>query len=214
MHILTSEPNQQHSTLRERQKQARIDAIILSAKQLFLEKGYTETTIEMIADTALVSAPTIYNYFKTKDRLLLALIQKCDEEIIALLNRSIEHPKSSADKEITNVLILIVNTSLNSLDPKVWRYAFAYKVLESNTEIGTGYIKLNNELYNIVEKLLKTLLSHGKLPQDTDVSHLRSLFQRLNHALFAEIISDRGISLAQYRKTILSYVRIIISGIK
>ena len=211
---MTSEPNQPHSTLRERQKQARIDAIILSAKKLFLENGYAETTIEMIADTALVSAPTIYNYFKTKDRLLLALIQKCDEEIIALLYQSIEHPKSSADKEIAHVLILIVSASLNSLDSKIWRYAFAYKVLESTAEIGSGYRKMNNEIYSTVEKLLKILISQDKLPEATDVSYLRGLFQHLNHALFGEIISNNGISFTQYEKTIRNYVRIIISGIK
>ena len=87
-------------------------------------------------------------------------------------------------------------------------------MLEFNTEIGAGYIELNDKLYDTLEKLLNTLLDHGKLPEDTDISHLRDLFQRLNHALFGEIISDQRISLNQYRKTIRSYVRIIISGIK
>jgi len=213
MHVITSEPNHQHSSLRERQKQARIDSIILAAKELFSQKGYTDATIEMIADKALVSTPTIYNYFKTKDRLLLALIQSCDEEIITALNRSTEHPNSSAEVEVANLLILIVSESLNALDPVTWRYAYSNKVLESNTKIGSGYIELNSKLYNTLENLLKNLLSHGKLPEDTDVSHLRYLFQRLNHALFGEIISDQDISLNQYRKTIRSYVHIIISGI-
>jgi AcrR family transcriptional regulator len=201
------------STLRSRQKQTRNDAVISAARELFLQKGYATATIEMIADKAFVSAPTIYNYFKTKERLLLAVIRKCDEEIITVLNQSIEHPKLSAEKEIANFLILVNSSSLNHLDPKTWQQAYANIVLDPNAEISSGYIDLNNELYNGLENLLNILLRQGKLPDNTDIPHVRYLFQRLNHALFGEIISDRGISLSQYRKIILSYVRLIISGI-
>ena len=202
------------ATLRTQQKQARYQAMINAAKSLFAQCGYEATTIEMIAERAFVSTPTVYNYFGTKSALLVNVIAQGDQLIIAALKATVKTPKASAEAEISKVLILMVRMSLEIMDPKTWRHAFAITVLDANNEISDGYAQLNNTLYDVIEDLLTILVRQGKLPNHTDIPHLRGLFERLNHALFGEVISDDKMTFEQYQALIRSYVNTIIGGIK
>lgn len=62
--------------LRERNKQRTKESILAAAFSLFEEKGYDQTTMDMIAEKAEVSRATLFNYFATKDRLLLIFAQQ------------------------------------------------------------------------------------------------------------------------------------------
>jgi AcrR family transcriptional regulator len=57
--------------LRERKKQKTKEAIQREAMRLFQEHGYEETTIEEIAEAADISPSTFFNYFPTKEDVVL-----------------------------------------------------------------------------------------------------------------------------------------------
>jgi AcrR family transcriptional regulator len=57
--------------LRERKKRRTKETIRREAMRLFEEHGYEATTIEQIADAAEVSPSTFFNYFPTKEDVLL-----------------------------------------------------------------------------------------------------------------------------------------------
>ena len=65
--------NDKRPTLRQRQSQATRSLIVETARALFLERGYTNTTIENIADQAGVAASTIYAIFSSKRGILSAI---------------------------------------------------------------------------------------------------------------------------------------------
>jgi AcrR family transcriptional regulator len=57
--------------LRERKKQKTREAIQREAMRLFEKQGYDETTIEEIAEAADISPSTFFNYFPTKEDVVL-----------------------------------------------------------------------------------------------------------------------------------------------
>jgi AcrR family transcriptional regulator len=57
--------------LRERKKQRTRQTILTAALELFSERGYTNTTLEDIAEAAEVSTGTLFAYFPSKDEILL-----------------------------------------------------------------------------------------------------------------------------------------------
>lgn len=71
------------STRKERQKEELRTKILQVAKELFMEKGFEETSIRTIAERIEYSPTTIYLYFKDKDDIFYALHQ----EGFALLNQ-------------------------------------------------------------------------------------------------------------------------------
>jgi AcrR family transcriptional regulator len=79
--------------LRERKKQKTKEAIQREAMRLFQEHGYEETTIEQIADAAEISPSTFFNYFPTKEDVVL--YDRYDPMLASLmLARPSEEPPS------------------------------------------------------------------------------------------------------------------------
>ena len=59
-------------TRRERRSAELRERLFRSALRLFAEKGFTETTVEDITEAADVGKGTFFNYFPSKDHILLA----------------------------------------------------------------------------------------------------------------------------------------------
>ncbi len=66
---------------KKREKEARRNLILESAKKLFLDLGFENTTMKNIAIEAELSKGTLYNYFKSKDDLYLAVATIAIKEI-------------------------------------------------------------------------------------------------------------------------------------
>lgn len=58
---------------KEREKERRRQQILVSAKRVFSDRGYTRTTMEDIANEAELSPGTLYLYFKNKEELFASL---------------------------------------------------------------------------------------------------------------------------------------------
>jgi AcrR family transcriptional regulator len=86
--------------LRERKKQRTRDTIQREAMRLFVERGYEETTIEQIAEAADISPSTFFNYFPSKEDVVIA--DRYDPMIVEMfLSRPAGEPLSAT---IRNVL--------------------------------------------------------------------------------------------------------------
>lgn len=66
------------------------DLIILSAYRLFLQKGYHATSMRLIAKHSGIAVASIYNHFKSKDEVYLAVLQRFHPlfEILPKLSQS------------------------------------------------------------------------------------------------------------------------------
>jgi AcrR family transcriptional regulator len=62
--------------LKQTVSEMRRNSILEGAEKVFCERGYYKATTKMVAKTAGVGEGTIYNYFKNKHQLLLALLGK------------------------------------------------------------------------------------------------------------------------------------------
>jgi AcrR family transcriptional regulator len=73
--------------LRERKKQETRARLIDAAIELVDKQGYERTTVGQIAEAVDVSPRTVAHYFPSKDRLLLAVIEKYTDATVVQLTR-------------------------------------------------------------------------------------------------------------------------------
>ena len=93
--------------LRERKKQKTKEAIQREAMRLFQEQGYEETTIEEIAEAAEISPSTFFNYFPTKEDLVL--YDRYDPMMASLmLARPSEEPPSVVMQHMFKALAVVL----------------------------------------------------------------------------------------------------------
>lgn len=64
--------DQQRDGLRERKRRDTLQRIAQTGLELFVSKGYEQTTLDDIAAAAGISRRTFFHYFKSKDEILLA----------------------------------------------------------------------------------------------------------------------------------------------
>ncbi|MDI6724571.1 MAG: TetR/AcrR family transcriptional regulator [Methanobacterium sp.] len=80
------------NVLKKKSKEERINDITEAAMEVFLKKGYENTTMEAIAKNAGLSKGGLYHYFKSKDMVLIYVNQKINENMEIILNKAIEMP--------------------------------------------------------------------------------------------------------------------------
>ena len=74
----------------------RREQILEAATKVFAEKGFRAARMQEVAATAGVANGTVYNYFASKDELLLALLEElsehewCAEQITELRSGAVE----------------------------------------------------------------------------------------------------------------------------
>ena len=54
--------------------QSTVDAILTAAARVLVERGYAKTTTNHVAQVAGVSIGSLYQYFRNKDELIMAVI--------------------------------------------------------------------------------------------------------------------------------------------
>ena len=94
--------------LRERKKQKTKAAIQREAMRLFQDQGYDETTVEQVAAAAEISPSTFFNYFPTKEDVVL--FDRYDPMVLAfLLSRPADEPLSVGIRETLKSLDAVMD---------------------------------------------------------------------------------------------------------
>ncbi len=83
---------------KQRETNLRKQNIIEAAEKLFLANGYDDTTMNQIATESEFSKGTLYNYFKSKDDLYLAIGTKAYEIIIDYTKYFVESKDPGIDQ--------------------------------------------------------------------------------------------------------------------
>ena len=136
--------------LQEKKKLKRRKRMLASATKLFQDRGYADTTINDIANKADVGVGTIYNYFSSKNEILLNIvadifIEKKPDEIVYE-----DNPVKSIFSYLNSYL-----DELSIFDKEIWRDWFAALFQERNLFERAFELdmKVVGELAGICEKM-------------------------------------------------------------
>jgi len=83
---------------REREKEELKQKILNSARELFTEDGYKNVTMRKIADKIEYSLPTIYEHFKSKAEILLAIYHQSGQILFEMMKKIYEQDISPLEK--------------------------------------------------------------------------------------------------------------------
>lgn len=96
-------------SLREKKKIETKNRIFEVSGRLFKEKGFENTTVDEIAKEAGIAKGTFFNYFPTKEALLLYFGEQRDELIYNLIENEMKRSIPAKEK-ITNLLVRLAES--------------------------------------------------------------------------------------------------------
>ncbi len=86
------------ATKRE-QREASVESILGAAQRLFVSRGFRHTSVEQIAEAASLTKGAVYFYFRNKNALLLALLDRVEQVVVDdMLARVRDAGPGAADK--------------------------------------------------------------------------------------------------------------------
>ena len=199
--------------LRERQKQARRQAIYRAAARLFAENGYGATTVEEISDEAGVSVPTFYSYVSSKADLVVAIYALDHELINAQKQAIINDPGDDPAAAIAAILLTELKSGEEALGHKVWREVVV-TAIRGRGDFNEGLDSLNRRAFDEpVARLLRVLQRRGQIAATTDIDAAVALFSDLVMAVFHQQLA-RNHPWDWVEQRFAQHVRIAMAGLR
>jgi TetR/AcrR family fatty acid metabolism transcriptional regulator len=169
--------------------------ILASAIKIFGEKGFQNATIAEIAKDAGVGDATIYEYFKNKEDLMLAIPVETTKELIPQINDHMMGIKGAFNK-----LRKFIWWWLNYVEKNPGYGAIVLLELKtSKTYVSTEAYQAARNFYQIVLDIIKEGQEEGMIKKEINAYLARSLcVGAIEHIIIRWLLKDRKYSLTQY----------------
>jgi TetR/AcrR family transcriptional repressor of mexJK operon len=153
---------------KEDRRDERRDFIVEIAKQAFVEFGYAGTSMSCIAARVGGSKGTLYNYFKSKEELFTAVVEKKCEQIRSLLSQAEIEAGGDLRAALMNFGEHFVELVLN--DDSIATYRLAIGECARFPELGqTLYNSGVRQNQRRIGEFLEHAKQAGQLRPDADV---------------------------------------------
>jgi AcrR family transcriptional regulator len=188
--------------LRDRKKARKRDEIVAAARDLFAQQGIDATTMADIAAAAEVSTPTVFNYFGSKDGILIAMITEGTHEARET-DRAL-HWRDGIDLAslLTKLFLRVSTRTLDIAGKRVWRYAEAAAIRHPETELSKEYAAVSGALVLVITDFLSGLDLSLRSDRKVDPGFLAGLFHDIWMPAFIQLITDEPQTLDRH-ETIL-----------
>lgn len=183
--------------------------IIEAARQLFIEKGYQNTSIMDIISSANVSKGTFYNHFTSKEQCLLSIIEETRNEIISK-RFEVAINGSLSEKEILVKQI--------SLFAKVNRERNLVQIFESLSMSGNKELRRQLDKFFVyeIDWLAQRLVEvYGEEIRDISYECAVQAIGMIQQSYRITAIATQKLASPEYvATTVLNYIDAIISKLK
>jgi AcrR family transcriptional regulator len=202
------------SGLRERQKAIRHDRIIEAATRLFREQGYEAVKMEAIAAAAEVAIGTIYNYYRNKGDLLVAIVSLEVEEVLKAGEEVTASPPASAEAAVDALVGGYVEHSLHYLSKEMWRQAMAISTTQPESPFGETYADLDVALASQTCQLLEKLQELGLLSRTADAGSLGEVIFNNTNMNFVGFVKSEAMAMGELRSLLRRQHAAVLAGWK
>jgi AcrR family transcriptional regulator len=126
------------------------DLLVATALDLFTKHGYRATGIDTILAESGVAKMTLYNHFKSKDELIIAVLNKRDDDFILWLREAMKRltPAQDGDRRLHKLLAL---------------FDAVHEWINSDSFYGCNFINASIEFKREDDPIHVTASAHKKL---------------------------------------------------
>jgi AcrR family transcriptional regulator len=197
--------------LRDRQKVERERRILAAARRLFDRRGYVNTSMEDVAARAGLAVGTLYNYFSSKDQLLIALSRIDTERLLSIGEQILADPPDDPVEAIAALTQVMVN-GITAGERRLWRELFVASIAAPDA-LGARLFALDMRLIAQLTSMLGLLKARGSIDASVDTSRAAGLFYGICLTWTIAFATRDDLTIETMRAEISESVRITIHGI-
>ncbi|MBI2254592.1 MAG: TetR/AcrR family transcriptional regulator [Proteobacteria bacterium] len=196
--------------LRERKKLKQRSDLLAAATGLFCDLGFERTRMEDIAAAADVSVATVYNYFPTKQQILLELVRTNALSSQEPSAEILKNPPADAVDAFMALMKIETGDIRGEPDKKLWRELLASMIRyqDSRAEIE----ELRSLFRNNLRRLTKVLMQRGNLNGDIDVEAVIDIAYAIFAYHFRQLVCLEPLSVQQSLRSIRRDLKALLDG--
>lgn len=198
--------------LRERQKEVRRKAITDAALELFSRQGFHGTTIEQIAGLAGVSVPTVFNYFGSKQQILLDILRGSDE-LMVLDSRTVLEGFESAVEALCYMESHGTLHTLQILPASVWREILPLMLTPGSAFFDSYQASLKSHQQQM-SSLVERLMDKGMLDPRLDVALCIQSLMDISFMQLIRLVAEDPPDLEAHQQYIQGVIQMLVRGIQ
>jgi len=158
---------------RERRTAETRERLFRAALDLFAKKGFAETTVEDITEAADVGKGTFFNYFPSKDHILLAF----GEMQLAKLEAAVAEVRTSG----TSMPEFLRSLGLRMTQEPVRHPGIIRTLLQaylSSTPVRTEMIELQKRVHALHSEIIRIGQQRGEIRSDLPAAEISNVFRQ------------------------------------
>lgn len=180
------------------------DIILDAAKHLFFHKGYENTYVEEIAQEAGISKSTLYEYFKSKQELLIRIfvniIVETHEQYVEAIGKKTTGFEKLREYSLAIYTCYKNNPQYLNLFDEALRNA--KKISEFSLDIKEKYENSHNATKNLLRSIFEIGVEDGSLRQDLDIDLSINYFGITIQHIVKLFIFNQNYTMDDYRTAI------------
>lgn len=169
--------------------------ILMSAMNLFFEKGYSKTTFDEIAKRINLTKGAVYWYFRNKPDIVAALINRYVREFLEKQAQTLPDDENLTFDDLTEFVLR--NSKLIQEDEKIYKFVFFVNCqMEWSEAILTKISPLVEETkkysLNIYYHCLEVLQKKGEIRKDVDIKLINEILITMHSGALEAFLTKRA----------------------
>jgi len=196
---------------REQQKRGRERRILRAAARRFGTNGYAETAMEDVAASANLAVGTLYNYFRSKSELLLAILRRETEDLLAAGQQVVDDPPDDP----ADAIAALIETYLGVFEHhsrRLWRDLLAAAIADPGA-IGAATFQADLRLIAQLSLLLEKLQAHCLLGAHVEPGRAAITIYSIYFTWFSVFLVSEDITIERLREEIRRTTEIAMRGL-
>jgi len=180
------EPLQEQPGTRKQQRATSIEKIREAALQLFVSRGYKNTTVEQIANDTGLTKGAVYFYFKSKEAIMLELLDQAEQIVVERLIADGAVVDDTAADKLVKFVHGQARLALQHPLQILLLILMSLEFVGLGGEIEDRIRAIYRRMYDAVEAIIRTGQATGEIRADVGTRELASTLMASHDGVFLE----------------------------
>jgi AcrR family transcriptional regulator len=171
---------------KEGQRTASTENILVCALDLFVKNGYRATTIDVIAAKAGFTKGAIYFHFKSKDAILLRLLDQAEEFVVNPISNHLAEAGPTADAKLVKFIHTQSVLGLKRTEHVLLLILVSIEFCGAGNKIETRVKAIYRRMYTEVEQIIAQGQREGVFRTDFGSRELTTIVMAAHDGVLVE----------------------------
>jgi AcrR family transcriptional regulator len=197
--------------LRDRKKARQRADLLRIALELFREEGFDKTRMEDIAARALVSTPTVYNYFANKREVLIEILMEDRRSTRESFERVVNEPPAEPADAFAALIYANISNIRRPEEKRLWRELLA-AVARSHDRERDPFDENHETFKSYIKRLLVHYVTNGRLSEKLPVDLAADLIFAVNSHDLRHLAASRFCSPERIREMARDQISLLMTN--